>query len=82
MSDYNRTPEWFIGARSGEKSGDVAVTGRLSELEFREYAMGHLVPDTGITTSGMMTGWSKRGEMFWGLGDEPAARRLRETLHM
>lgn len=74
------TPEWFIGARSGEKSGDVAVTARRGDLEIREYAMSHLVPDNGITTLGLMTGWTKRGEMFWGLGTEPAATKLRDVL--
>ena len=74
------TPEWFIGARSGEKSGDVALTARRSDLEIKEYAMNHLVPDSGITTSGLMTGWTERGEMFWGLGSEPAAKKLRDVL--
>jgi hypothetical protein len=77
------TPQWFIGARAGSpgnRRGTYAVTARLRDLDVRDYSMGHLVEDEGFETFGLMTDMTERVDLFWGLGAEPAALRLRETL--
>ncbi len=74
------TPPWFIGVTFGEKAGVTVTFMPLRNLEVKEYQFAHMIPDTGIEVTGFRPGDSERGSIFWGLGTEPAADRLRTTL--
>jgi hypothetical protein len=73
------TPEPLLWTLS-EGGGATTIAARRSEVEISEFA-SELVDDTGLEVFGFVPlGAAERGTAFIGLGSEPAARRLRETL--
>ena len=56
-----------ISTRASVQTGDLLVLAVAQTIN-------------GTTLFNAISGWTKRGEMFWGLGVEPAARKLREAL--
>jgi len=79
------TPAWLIWARSGEKYGTSVSFARLSEIELLNTSeelrkMNAKIVPEGIWVFGLISRLPKRATIFIGLGQEPAAQKLREVL--
>jgi hypothetical protein len=74
------TPQWFIGARTGSRSGIFAFSARISDIEVREFEEPEPTGDRGIVISGKMTDIPQPMESWWGLGAGPASERLKQVL--
>jgi hypothetical protein len=74
------TPQWFIGARTGSRSGIFAFSARLSDIKAREFEEPEPLGDRGIVISGKMTDIPQPMESWWGLGTGPASERLKQVL--
>jgi hypothetical protein len=82
------TPTHLLWVRSGPKSGTVAASARLSDLEIRTLpaipATVALADDLrdGLTVFGFINDSSERVSAFIGLGSEADARMFRETVEV
>jgi hypothetical protein len=74
------TPQWFIGARTGSRSGIFAFSARLAEIEAREFEEPQPLGERGIVVTGKMTDIPQPMESWWGLGTGPASERLKQVL--
>jgi len=82
------TPLWLVLAVAGDKSGASALSAQLKDMVVTDYAdtPGYkLLPDSGIEVTGIFTGrvgeqTIQRVSYFTGLGEEPAAKKFKETL--
>ena len=77
------TPHWLIWATQLEDKQPATLSARLLDLHVQDYEQSEvfkLVPDSGLTISGLRTGETAVGSAFLGLGPEPAAQKFREKL--
>ena len=77
------TPDWLIWGIRGDRSGVTVMSARLADVAIQDYAatqFANMIPDTGIEVSGSFTAVSERGAAFLGLGEEPPARKFKQTV--
>jgi len=77
------TARWLIWAIRGDRPGVTVMSARLADVVIQDYAttqFARMVPDTGFEVSGSFTDVSERGAAFIGLGQEPPARRFKQTV--
>ena len=76
-------PPWLIWASSKEGETPVALSARLQAIHITDYEkseLNKLMPDTGLTLTGLRTDGVELGSAFIGFGPEPAAQKFRAAL--
>lgn len=75
------TPSWLIWANTDEKHGPVTLAVRLKDAEITDFKSPlPQIEDDGLEIVGFMVGATERASAFIGLGPEPAAQKVRETI--
>jgi len=73
------TPERILWATLDNKNETAVLTARFEDVEIKDFS-SNLVEDTGLQVVGSISHFSERASAFIGLGDEPAAQKLRRLL--
>lgn len=77
------TARWMIWAIRGDRPGVTVMSARLADVVIQDYAatqFAKMIPDTGFEVSGSFTDVEERGAAFIGLGEEPPARKFKQTV--
>jgi hypothetical protein len=73
------TSRWLIWATTDGKSGTSVASARVSEVQATDFH-SDLVEDCGLQIFGFINQLPTRCRAFIGLGNEPAAEKLRQVL--
>lgn len=76
-------PPWLIWASGKEGEAPAVLSVRLRDIQIVDYEkseLNKLMPDTGLTLTGLRTDGVELGSAFIGLGPESAAQQFRAAL--
>lgn len=83
LTGFLLTPPWLIWVVGQENERPAVQVARLRDIQVQEYeqsALYKLMPDSGVSITGLRTDTEDVGSAFIGLGPEPAAQKFRERL--